>query len=370
MQRFSSHFCTVASCAVLLSALSACSTVSGVKDNGMVTSDSTQAMALKQRESALDARERMLAEKEASLTMVPASSKSPVGHSAGLTPPDAKPGQCFTKIFTPAKYRTVNERKLVEEAGQRFEVIPASFKQGTKRVLVSEASEELQVVPARYKTVTEKIMVKPASKKLIQVPATYETVSSRVLESPARKEWKKGTGPIQRIDHDTGDIMCLVEVPATYKTVSRRVLKTPATTRSVETPAQYKTVTRQVVATPASTRTVKIPAKYKTIKVTEEASPATKRMIEIPARYTDVTRQELISEAKVEWREILCDTNMTSAKITQIQRALKSAGYNPGPIDGNVGTDTMTAVNAFQRAKGLPVDRYLNIQTVRALGVK
>jgi len=30
----------------------------------------------------------------------------------------------------------------------------------------------------------------------------------------------------------------------------------------------------------------------------------------------------------------------------------------------------MTAVNAFQRSKGLPVDKYLNMATVRALGVK
>ena len=29
----------------------------------------------------------------------------------------------------------------------------------------------------------------------------------------------------------------------------------------------------------------------------------------------------------------------------------------------------MRAVNAYQRAKGLPVDRYLNVETVKSLGV-
>lgn len=366
--RFSSKLCTAASCAVLLSALSACSTVSDVKDKGMIISDSADAMALKSRASELDARERMLAAKEARLAIIPAS--SPAQASSSLTPPNAKPGQCFTKILVPAKYRTVSERQLVEEASQRIEVIPASFKSGTKRVLVSEATQKLQVVPATYKTVTERVLVKPASNKLVQVPATYETVSNRIMVTPARKEWKKGTGAIQRIDHDTGDIMCLVEVPATYKTVTKRVLKTPASTRSIAIPAEYKTVTKRVVATEATTRTVTIPAEYKTIQVTEEASPASQRAVEIPARYKNVSRQEMVAPAKVEWREILCETNMTTGKITQIQRALKAKGYNPGPIDGNIGSETMSAVNAFQRAKGLPVDKYLSMATVRALGVQ
>ena len=365
MQRLSRKYITVASCAVLMTALSACSTVSDVRDTGLSSSDSTSA-TLASREAALAARERLLKQKEAGLTTVAASSN----HGAGLTPPNAKPGQCFTRIQTPAKYRTVTEKQLVEEAGHRIEVIPASYKQGTKRVLVSEATEKLQVIPATYKTVTERVMVKAASSKITQVPATYETVTSRILDKPARKEWKRGTGPIQKIDHTTGHIMCLVEIPASYKTISKRVLKTPASTRTVKIPAEYRTVSKRVVATPATTRTVAVPAQYKTIQVTKEATPASQRRIEIPARYKNVSRQELVSEGGTEWREILCETNMTNARITDIQRALKSAGHNPGPIDGVIGSDTMTAVNSFQRAKGLPVDKYLNIQTVRALGVK
>jgi len=212
MQRFSSKFCTVASCAVILSALSACST--GAKD-GLITSGSD---SLSGRAAALDARERALAAKEANLSIVPASSRI-----SSLTPPNAKPGQCFTKIFTPAKYRTVTEKQVAEEAGQRIEVIPASYKKGSKRVLVSEATEKLQVVPATYKTVTERVLVKGASSRLVQVPATYETVTSRIMETPARKEWKKGTGPIQRIDHDTGDIRVLLLLELSRSLLSTRL---------------------------------------------------------------------------------------------------------------------------------------------------
>ena len=71
-----------------------------------------------------------------------------------------------------------------------------------------------------------------------------------------RQVWKKGTGPIQRIDESTGEIMCLVEVPATYKTISKEVLVSPATTRTVEIPAVYKTVSvRQEVSAASESRT-------------------------------------------------------------------------------------------------------------------
>ena len=121
--------------------------------------------------------------------------------------------------------------------------------------------------------------------------------------------------------------------------------------------------------TPASTRSIEIPAKYSNVQVTEEVQPATTRSIAIPAKYSTFTRQEIVSEGQMDWREILCDTNTTPARIAEIQRALQSAGFNPGSADGTIGPGTMRAVNAFQVSKGLPVDKYLNVATVRALGV-
>lgn len=353
-------FVTLASVAVIVTALSGCSSFGGKSASDMGSSNPVPVASIP-------------AVKKLPTLGAANGSMSHSGMSSsemGLTPPNAKPGQCFTRIWNPPKYETVSSRQLIEDAGQKIEVIPASFKTGSKRVLSSEASERLEVVPATYKTVTERVLVKAATTKIHSKPAVYETTSTRILDKAAHSVWKKGTGPIQKIDAQSGEIMCLVEIPASYKTVQKRVLKTPARTSTVEIPAEYRTVEKRVVATPASTRRVAVPATYKTISVTEEASPARERRIEIPARYKNVTSQKLISEGSMEWREILCDTNMTSGRIMKIQNALKSAGHNPGPIDGTIGSDTMSAVNAFQRAKGLPVDRYLNMATVRALGVK
>ena len=61
--------------------------------------------------------------------------------------------------------------------------------------------------------------------------------------------------------------------------------------------------------------------------------------------------------------------NAPRETLQQIQRALKAAGPAPGPIDGLLTVQTMRAVNAYQREKGLPVDPYLNMETVKSLGM-
>ncbi len=42
--------------------------------------------------------------------------------------------------------------------------------------------------------------------------------------------------------------------------------------------------------------------------------------------------------------------------VIAVQRHLARIGFDPGPLDGQVGARTMRAVNAYQRARGLPVD--------------
>jgi len=93
------------------------------------------------------------------------------------------------------------------------------------------------------------------------------------------------------------------------------------------------------------------------------------REIDVPGQHETLSRTVKVADAKTEWRSILCETNATPEKIREIQRALQVAGYNPGSIDGLIRGQTMAAINAFQKAKGLPVDPYINLETVKALGV-
>ena len=93
------------------------------------------------------------------------------------------------------------------------------------------------------------------------------------------------------------------------------------------------------------------------------------REIKVPAQYEDLPYQVKVTDARMERRSVLCETNATPSKIMEIQRALLAAGYNPGQIDGIIRANTMSAVNAYQKAKGLPVDGFLNLETVSSLGV-
>ena len=302
------------------------------------------------------------------LLIVPVSSA--YSNPGELFPPNARPGECYTRVFQPPQYKTSTERVLVSEPGERVSVTPAKYEWGTEKVLVSEPGYKLEVIPATYKTVKEEILVKPASSRLESVPPQFETVTERVLDKPAHTAWKKGSGgagAVNKMNDSTGEIMCLVEVPATYKTITKRVLKSPASTKEVQIPAQYKTITKRVLDRPATTRQIEIPAKFSTVKVQKLVSPPTQQRTEIPAKYDTVTRTEKVSEGQMAWAQILCETNATPNMVRPIQQALKAKGYNVG-VDGNLGSQTLSAVKSFQKKNQLAVGG-LTFETIRALGV-
>jgi peptidoglycan hydrolase-like protein with peptidoglycan-binding domain len=60
-----------------------------------------------------------------------------------------------------------------------------------------------------------------------------------------------------------------------------------------------------------------------------------------------------VADERLEWRQVLCETNMSEAIISQLQRSLKSQGYDPGRIDGSIGRQTLEAVEQYQLKRGL-----------------
>jgi acetolactate synthase small subunit len=104
--------------------------------------------------------------------------------------------------------------------------------------------------------------------------------------------------------------------------------------RDIEVAAVYKTVKRQVVDTEATVRTIDVPAVTRNVRVPVIAEEAKIENDTVPAQYGNVTNTVKVSDAAVEWRSILCETNATPTKIREIQEALRTAGYNPGPTDG------------------------------------
>jgi len=273
-------------------------------------------------------------EKDLQQAQLPAVSSAPTNVSSSLSmssmasgsellPPGANPGQCFARVYEAPTYETEQIRMLKKASSERIEIIPAKYEWVEQQVLVKEAYTTYEIVPEEYEWTSEQVLVKPA-----------HTV------------WKKGRGPIEKLDDGTGEIMCLTEVPAEYKTVRSRVLKSAQRTRPVEVPAEYKTV-----------------------KVRKLASQASEKRTPIPAEYQTVTQRRQVADGRMAWRPVLCETNATRETVRTIQTALYNAGHSPGPIDGIIGRETLAAVKSYQTEKGL-ASGGLTYATIDSLGVK
>jgi hypothetical protein len=325
-------------------------------------------------------------------------------------PKTDKPGQCYNEFFEPAQYKT--------------EAV---------KLLKTAASEKIITTEPEFEWVEEKVLVKEASEKIVEVPAKYDVITEKVLESPAYTTWKPGRGLNEKVDHATGEIMCLVEIPAKYKTIEKRILKSPVTIKKVEIPAEYETVrvkklakpatekreaipaeyqsvekrvkvsdaklswaqagvsgegkatgktlclaeipakyqtiTKQVLKEEASIKKVEVPATIKTMRMSKLVAKAAEKRIPIPAKHEIVPKRTKVSNAKLEWRPVLCETNTTKELVTGIQQALQKVGYDPGTIDGVIGSGTLRAIDAYQRKNNLPTGG-LTLQTIEKLGVK
>jgi hypothetical protein len=323
----------------------------------------TSGSSLEQREAAVAAKEIELKRLQRDM-----GGNASSGGNVEL-PPNPKAGECYARVYVPPVFETAEREVLVKEASQNIEIIPAEYEKGSERVMVAEGYDKLEVVEATYKEIEEKVLVAPAKTKIVEVPAVYEDLEEKILIRPARTVWKQGTGPIQKIDEATGEIMCLVEEPAVYETYNKRVLKAPATTKEVTIPAKYKSVTKLVVDQPATTKTIAVPPVYQNVEVVKMVAPAQEKRTPVAAEYNTVTERTAVAPGRVEWRSILCETNMTGDRVRDIQVALKERGFDPGPIDGIIGRDTIKAMNAFQAANNLPQDKYVNVDTLKALGV-
>ena len=328
----------------------------------------------------------------------------------GIDIEKAEPNQCFKEYFTPAK-----------------------FEQIEKEILVKEESEEIKIIAPQFEDTQEIVVVKQASKKKVYKPAEYETIEEKIEIEPAKAVWKKGDGPITKIDNSTGDIMCLVQVPAKYQIVKKTVLKTPSSIELVDVPETTQAVKVSKLVSDATVDKVKIPAEYKKVSVKNKVSDASfswratgadgegtytgnqiclketpakfakvKKLVvdanaaveeekvapvskmikvsnvateaeevrtKIPAVYKTVEKRLKTSSERLEWRQILCRTNMGPGINKKIQQALKDAGVYAGKVDGNIGRGTMKSLEEFQKANGMATGG-ITLDVLKKLGVQ
>lgn len=304
-------------------------------------------------------------------TTVASTGSSQTFGSDDLLPPNAKTGQCFARVYTPPTYRTESERVLKTEGYDVVSIIPAVYKTEEQTVMAEAETEVLEVVPAVYGWKEEQVLVSPQITELQRVPAKYEFQEERILVKPAHSIWKKGTGAITKIDQSTGEIMCLVEIPAVYKTVSKRALLSPETTKDVVVKeAVYKAVRTRVVEKPATTVAKKIPAVYGTVAVNKLVTAASSSSMEVPPTYETIETTIKVDDGFLQWAPVLCETNVTTDIIRELQITLNDKGYDAGLVDGIYGVETTAAVRKYQSDNSLAGKGQLTIGLIESLGVK
>ncbi len=226
--------------------------------------------------------------------------------------------------------------------------VPAKYASKPKKVIKTPATTRMEVIPAEYTTVTRTVLKTPAQTKEIEIPAVYETYTKQVVKTPATTREEV--------------------IPAEYKNMVKKVMVSPARTEEQIIPATYKTISKRIIKTPATTREEIIPAIYETVSKRVINTAEQVRMEEIPAVYKTIVKKVLREKRDMEWRRIVCPKHQTAQLNIQMQKALRAAGFNPGPNDNIFGPRTYAAMIAYQKANNM-WQGHLDYETATSLGL-
>jgi hypothetical protein len=178
-------------------------------------------------------------------------------------PPNAKPGECYAKVYVPPKYETYTERICTRPAYERLEVVPAKYEWAEERICVKDGCDQLQVTEPQFACREQTMVVQPSF-----------------------TDWEVNKNPqcVGFPGEPAQDVFCLVSHPCVEKSVPTQCLEKPACVQKVCVAPEYQTVRRQKLVCPATTRKVCIPAEY-----------------------TDVPKTRKVCDAKIVWRRVPCE---------------------------------------------------------------
>jgi hypothetical protein len=321
---------------------------------------------------------------------------------------NARPGECYARLLLAPQTEIYADRVLVTPERVEKRTLPAQYRMVEKEVMVKPERVERRVIPAVVTTRMETEVVREAGFREEVIPARYEVRVEQVMVSPARQEWVRTEGealdaplvtpgdhrPVRyredgylawpgkepvRVETDEEgrrylekgnppSVWCLKDIPAEYRTEKRKVMVEPERVRRIEVPAVTRQVKRQVVERPERVEEYTIPAVYEKQRVKELVAEEQVKTYTVPAVYKDVEKTRVTGRAEGVWRQVICDRNASPKLIMKVQKALAAKGYNPGTIDGNLGPQTVAAVQKFQADNDLPQGQ-VSIESVQALGI-
>lgn len=101
--------------------------------------------------------------------------------------------------------------------------------------------------------------------------------------------------------------------------------------------------------------------------------PVKTEAVSLPLQESDTPEtteagEALSSTNKEDTRAAIMEYRLRSSdRIKKVQLALTQAGFDPGPVDGELGSRTDQALRAFQKAQGLESDGVVGMKTWTAL---
>lgn len=219
----------------------------------------------------------------------------------GKEPPKAEDGAMWCLVTKPPVMRTVTKEVMTRPATFYYEVVPAVYEDKTEQMLLEPEKKFIATTPATFKTEKVRRLVKEESFRLELCEPQYGQVDETIVVKPAYEE------------------ECVI--PAQYKTASQVVETAPAHIEwrkvdcdekgvvisrreskddcytIIQIAARCETVVRQELVSEARVEKRQIPAVMETRKVTKMIKPAETKKVVVPAVYEEVEQQVLVTPA-------------------------------------------------------------------------
>ena len=245
-------------------------------------------------------------------------------------PENPEPGKCYVRCKTPEVWKNEDVTIEISPAYKKIITHPAQYKTVTEKVLVKEAGQRLVIVPAVWENKVVSYTAKEDANKLSIVKATFKQDSETIETKAASAKWEMSEKAPDCESSDPNDCRywCFKPIPAQYVTIPLTKLNKDASTVSNEVPGYEKTYIKRVMVSPPTTKSVEIPAVYGTIKKTVLVKDAWQEEITVEAKYKSVTKEILVNKGGLTtWKEVECEL----------------VNNTPLPINWNLGSATLTS---------------------------
>ena len=222
--------------------------------------------------------------------------------------------------------------------------------------------------PALHESVEVRRLVRDAVGTREPSPAVWDTIGIPHVEAPAEFAWRIARADVTSEDISSEDVPD-GEPPAGAARADDPSVPTGRTLCHREWPAEAIEYERLVVREEGRFERETRPAEHVVHEVQVLLEDARGVRVDVPAVIETLERRVRARAASVEWRPVLCGTQVNDALVNRLQQALDREGFSPGAIDGRLGPGTLEAVAGYQRANALATGG-LTLETVEALGVE